>query len=475
MISQTYIPQQKLLAQYASAAVIGLGVTGYSAVRYLVSRGLEVVVMDSRIKPALACEFKREFPAIETHFGAFSEHALEGHALVVASPGISLKEPMLRAAKKQGAHIVGDIELFLQENKKPLIAITGSNGKSTVTSLVGEMCLAAGLKPLVAGNIGKPALDALTDEYDYDVAVLELSSFQLETTYQVPAEASAILNISADHMDRYDSMGDYVLAKARIIRGAKRAVLPRHEERLAQITNVNEILGFELEKPSSDNDFGIVKQSGKRWLVKGKQRLMQLHDIPLIGLHNVKNVLSAFALVDFLNIPLDVLVKAVVNFKGLPHRMQTIAKVNDISWVNDSKATNIGATATALNSLEQKVIWIAGGQGKGADFSELKSVVSGNIRELILIGEDAAEIQAALCGLLPISLAKTMHDAVDLAAKSAVAGDIVLLSPACASFDMFRGFEDRGDQFKSCVDAVIGSASSSTCATTSQTGSGDAL
>ncbi|MBL4670880.1 MAG: UDP-N-acetylmuramoyl-L-alanine--D-glutamate ligase [Arenicella sp.] len=475
MISQTYNPQQKLLAQYASAAVIGLGATGYSAVRYLASRGLAVVVMDSRTEPPLASEFKREFPSIETHFGEFSEQAIEGHALVVASPGVSLKEPMLRAAKKHGAHIVGDIELFLQENQKPLIAITGSNGKSTVTSLVGEMCLAAGLKPLVAGNIGRPALDALTDKYDYDVAVLELSSFQLETTYQVPAESSAILNISADHMDRYDSMGDYVLAKARIIRGAKRAVLPRHEERLAQITNVNEIFGFELEQPSSDNDFGVVKKSGKRWLVKGKQRLMLLQDIPLIGLHNVKNVLSAFALVDFLNIPLDVLVKAVVNFKGLPHRMQTIAKVNDISWVNDSKATNIGATATALNSLEQKVVWIAGGQGKGADFSELKSVVNTNIRQLILIGEDAAKIEAALSGLLPISFAENMHDAVALAANIAIAGDIVLLSPACASFDMFRGFEDRGDQFKRCVEATIGSASATTSGATPETSFGGTL
>jgi UDP-N-acetylmuramoylalanine--D-glutamate ligase len=468
MISQIYNPQHKLLAQYASAAVIGLGVTGYSVVRYLVSRGLEVVVMDSRTEPPLASEFKREFPSVEAHFGAFSEQALEGHALVVASPGISLREPMLRVAKKHGAHIVGDIELFLQENQQPLIAITGSNGKSTVTSLVGGMCLAAGYKPLVAGNIGKPALDALTDGHNYDVVVLELSSFQLETTYQVPAESSAILNISADHMDRYDSMGDYVLAKARIIRGAKRAVLPRHEERLAQITNVNEIFGFELEKPSSDNDFGVVKKSGKRWLVKGKQRLMLLQDIPLIGLHNVKNVLSAFALVDFLEIPLDILVKAVVNFNGLPHRMQTIAKQSDISWVNDSKATNIGATATALNSLEQNVVWIAGGQGKGADFSELKSVVKGNIRQLILIGQDGPKIEAALRGLLPISFAKDMHDAVSLAANIAIAGDIVLLSPACASFDMFRGFEERGDQFKSCVEAAIGAASEASAGNSSR-------
>ncbi|MFT6407211.1 MAG: UDP-N-acetylmuramoylalanine--D-glutamate ligase [Arenicella sp.] len=459
MISQTYNPQQKLLAQYASAAVIGLGVTGYSVARYLLARGLEVVVMDSRVEPPLGSEFKREFPNIEVQFGAFSEHALEGHALLVVSPGVSLKEPMLRSAKKAGAHIVGDIELFIQENHKPLIAITGSNGKSTVTTLVGEMCTAAGIKPLVAGNIGKPALDALTDMLEFDVAVLELSSFQLETTYQVPAESSAILNISADHMDRYDSMGDYVLAKARIIRGAKRAVLPGHDEWLAQITNVNEIFCFELEKPVNDNDFGVVKKSGKRWLVKGQQRLMLLHDIPLIGLHNVKNVLSAFALVDFLKLPLDELVTAVMNFKGLPHRMQTIATTDKLSWVNDSKATNVGATATALNSIEQKLVWIAGGQAKGADFDELKSVVNANIRQLILIGEDATKIESALTGLLPISFAKDMQDAVQQAANLAIAGDIVLFSPACASFDMFKSFEHRGDEFRRCVEATVGGVS----------------
>ena len=317
------------------------------------------------------------------------------------------------------------------------------------------MCEAGGFKALVAGNIGKPALDSLTDQIDFDVAVLELSSFQLETTYQVPAESSAILNISADHMDRYDSMGDYVLAKARIIRGAKRAVLPRHDEWLAQITNVNKILGFELEAPSSDCDFGIVRKSGKRWLVKGDKRLMLLSEIPLIGLHNVKNVLSAFALVDFLEISLDALVNAVLNFNGLPHRMQTVVAVNDVAWVNDSKATNVGATATALNNLEQNVIWIAGGQGKGADFNELRAAVSRNIKHLVLIGEDAPKIEAALTGLLPISLANDMQGAVNQAAGLASDGDIVLLSPACASFDMFRSFEDRGDAFTRCVEITL--------------------
>ena len=456
MSSQTYNPQQKLVAQYASATVVGLGVSGYSVVRYLVARGLRVRVIDSRLEPPLADQFKQDFPNVETRFGPFSKDDLVSVGLIITSPGVSLKEPVLRAAKNQGSHIVGDIELFIQENSKPLIAITGSNGKSTVTSLVGKMCEAGGLLPLVAGNIGKPALDALTDDQEFDVAVLELSSFQLETTFQVPAESAAILNISADHMDRYDSMGDYVLAKARVIRGAKRAVLPRHDEWMAQITNVNEILSFELDQPSGDHDFGVVRKSGKRWLVKGDERLMLLRDIPLIGLHNVKNVLSAFALVDFLDLPLDALVSAVVKFKGLAHRMQTIAVQQDITWVNDSKATNVGATATALNSLEQKIVWIAGGQAKGADFNELRPMVTQNIKHLLLIGQDAAQIEAALNGLLPISFAKDVQDAVRQAASIATAGDMVLLSPACASLDMFRNFEDRGNEFVRCVKALAG-------------------
>ena len=362
---------------------------------------------------------------------------------------------MLRQAKKRGSHIVGDIELFLQENDCPVIAITGSNGKSTVTALVGRMCKFGGLQPLVAGNIGKPVLDALTDKVDFDVAVLELSSFQLETTHQVHASSAAILNISADHMDRYDSMGDYVLAKARIIRGAKRAVLPMHDEWLAQITSVNEISGFELESPPTENDFGITKKSGKRWLVKGDKRLMLLKDVPLMGLHNVKNVLSSFALVDFLNLPLDGLVDAVMGFKGLPHRMQTISSERGVTWVNDSKATNIGATSTALSNLEQKLVWIAGGQGKGADFNELKSAINSNIKQLILIGEDAHMIESALAGLLPISHAGDMQEAVDQAAKIASNGDVVLLSPACASFDMYESFEHRGNDFKHVVEQLV--------------------
>lgn len=455
MNSQTYNPNEKLVVQYGTATVVGLGVTGYSAARYLCARGLDIKVVDSRQEPPLASEFKREFPNIETQFGDFTEGQLNDANLIVASPGISLKETVLREAKRNGAHIVGDIELFLQENDKPVIAVTGSNGKSTVVTLVGEMCRSAGMDVLVAGNIGLPVLDALTDLSVYQVAILELSSFQLETTSQVPAEASAILNISADHMDRYDSMGDYMLAKARILRGAKHAVLPRHDEWLNQITNVNQVQSFELDEPLDESSFGVVRKSGKRWLMKGDSKLMKLNDVPLTGLHNVKNVLSAFALVDSFDLALNELVSAVKEFKGLAHRMQTIARHNNVLWVNDSKATNIGATVTALNNVENNVVWIAGGQGKGADFNELKAAITGHVKHLVLIGEDAPQIDAAIGDLLPVSHANSMQAAVEMAATIAFDNDVVLLSPACASFDMFTSFEHRGDEFANCVESLI--------------------
>jgi len=454
MTLQTYNPEQSLVDQYRSAAVIGLGATGYSAVRYLRARGLDVVVLDSRAEPPLAAQLKTHFPEVICHFGEFDYANIQDQSLVVASPGVALREPLLREAKYQGARIVGDIELFFEENQKPVIAITGSNGKSTVTSLVGSMCAGAGLHTLVAGNIGLPVLDALTDQRNFDVAVLELSSFQLETTYSVPAESAAILNISADHMDRYDSMGDYVLAKARILRGAKRAVLPRHDEQLKQITNISDVLHFDVDEPSRVSDFGIKRQSNYRWLMHGEKRLMKLGDVPLIGLHNIKNVLSAFALVDFLNLPLFSLVSTVKAFNGLSHRMQTVATIDGVTWVNDSKATNIGATSVALRNLEKDVVWIAGGQGKGADFSELRDAITAQVKQLILIGEDAPLIAQALEGLLPIEQVKTMRDAVLLANQKSTDNSIVLLSPACASFDMFDGFEHRGDEFAACVQSL---------------------
>jgi UDP-N-acetylmuramoylalanine--D-glutamate ligase len=446
---QSYNPNTPVLAQYTSATVVGLGVTGYSVVRYLLARGLSVQVVDSRLEPPMVKQLREKHPQVKLYLGDFSE--IKDQALLVVSPGVSLFTPELRKARREGAHLIGDIELFVLENTKPIIAITGSNGKSTVTTLVGDMCEAGGITALVAGNIGLPVLDSLTDQVDYEVAVLELSSFQLETTSHMHAQASAILNVSADHMDRYASMGDYLLAKARVLRGAERAILPRHDEQIAQLSTASQMLTFELDKPSNDDEFGIGRKSNLRWLFKGDRALIKLSDVPLIGMHNVKNVLAALALVDFLKIPLADLVRAITSFKGLPHRMQTVCVTAGVAWVNDSKATNIGATSTALKNLEQDIYWIAGGQGKGADFSELRAAIHNKIKLLVVLGEDAPVIQAALDGLLSIEKVDTMQEAVDLAGSRAKTGSVVLLSPACASFDMYDNFEQRGNDFIDCV------------------------
>lgn len=438
---------KSLISQHTSAVVLGLGATGYSVVRYLADRGFEVVVMDTRSEPPMEAQLGQAYPSVELRKGQFDPVLLAQASLIVASPGVAMREPALQQAKQQGVPIVGDIELFLQHNDKPVIAITGSNGKSTVTTMVGEMCREGGMKALIAGNIGLPVLDAINNEHRYDVAVLELSSFQLETTSQVPAEAAAILNISADHMDRYESMGDYVLAKARVLRGAKRAVLPRHDELLEQITHASSTITFDLDPPSGNQEYGLERHSNHRWLMRGDTRLMKLRDVPLMGLHNIKNVLSAFALVEFLNIPQAKLVNAVKRFSGLAHRTQTVAVYQGLTFVNDSKATNIGATSTALMNLEGDVVWIAGGQGKGADFNELRSAVTPSIKQLVLFGQDADKIESAIGDLVPITRVDSLSEAVQVAADLAIRPAIVLLSPACASFDMFRSFEQRGEAF----------------------------
>jgi len=437
--------------------VVGLGATGFSVVRYLRARGLEVSVVDSHAKPILADRLATEYPEVQTVYGTLDCVEIDEAKLLVVSPGLSLKQAELQQAKSKGAILIGDIELFLQENQAPVIAITGSNGKSTVTTLVGKMCKAAGRAELVAGNIGKPALDALTDKEVYNVAVLELSSFQLETTTAVPAEAAAILNISEDHMDRYDSMGDYVLAKARILRGAKRAVLPRHEPHLEQITNINDVFSYALDEPIGKFEFGVVRKKSGRWLMQGQNKLMLLRDVPLTGLHNVANVLSAFALVEFLDLSLEDKVAAVTGFKGLPHRMQSVSQHEGVTWVNDSKATNVGATRTALQNLEGQVIWLAGGEGKGADFSELEHAMTASVKAAILFGTDAVQIEKAVNAKVDTKIVASLQAAVEAAGELAESGDVVLLSPACASFDMFENFEHRGQVF---IDAVAGLYSS---------------
>lgn len=446
----------KLIDQYQSATVIGLGITGLSVARYLSKVGMKVTVVDSRSEPQLASVLKKECPNVFTEFGSLDVISVHQAELLVVSPGVSLQGPALVKAKQSNAHIVGDIDLFLEINDKPVIAITGSNGKSTVTTLVGELCKAGGLKPLVAGNIGLPVLDAANQTPDYTIAVLELSSFQLETLHKLNADAVTILNMSADHMDRYPSMGDYMLAKTRILKGAQHVVLPRHDEYLQQITvKTDNLTTFDLDEPEQ-NQFGVKRLSNYRWLMRGDDKIVKLNKLPLTGMHNVSNVLAALALVEFLAIDKADIISAIMSFHGLPHRMQTVAVKDDVTWINDSKATNIGAARTALLSIEQDLIWIAGGQGKGADFSELRDAVHSHVKQLIVFGEDADEIEQALTSLLPIARVESMQQAVKMASQQAAAAKtaLVLLSPACASLDMYENYQQRGDDFADCIEQL---------------------
>jgi len=488
------------------ALVVGLGLTGVSCVRYLVAQGYDVSAIDSRTAPPNLADVQREFPEMPIHTGGFEKDWFKLADIIVVSPGISVHEPSIAAATADGREIVGDIELFAravqgranvavgrmphkdvsmpraqdaaqgganfagaqdarsdaQERppgataaRAPVLAVTGSNGKSTVTALVGAMCRAAGLDTRVGGNIGVPAL-SLLQASEPNVYVLELSSFQLETTSSLNARAAAILNISADHMDRYRDILEYTDAKARIFRGDGVMVLNADDARVRGLSQSGRrTLRFSLSAPASDRDFGLRKRGGEMWLARGDDDLMPTTQLRVPGRHNVANVLAAMALTDALGIAREAQIDAARAFTGLPHRTELIAERDGIRWINDSKGTNVGATVAALNGMDAPVVLIAGGDGKGADFGELRDACTRHARAVILIGRDGPCIDAALSGAVATMYASDMPDAVRRAAAAARAGDIVLLSPACASFDMFRNYEHRGDVFRAAVQELL--------------------
>ncbi len=440
------------------AIVIGLGQTGLSCVAYLTARGYRVTVMDTRPTPPRQAELQAQYPAVELHTGGLRAQALLAADIIVVSPGVSLKEPALAQAVRAGRAIVGDIELFAQNATAPVLAITGANGKSTVTSLVGAMCREAGMNAAVGGNIGVPVLDLLAQP-PAEVYVLELSSFQLETTHSLNARAATVLNITPDHMDRYDSLAEYAAAKARIFHGDGVMVLNRDDAMVMamhdMVTRQRPNVSFGLNPPPREIDYGVVGDGVDEWLVRGARRLLPAREIPLPGRHNIANVLAAMALAESVEVPVDAMTRAVMRFKGLAHRTQLVAEVDDVRWINDSKGTNVGATVAALNGMTQPVILIAGGDGKGQDFSALRAPLAEHARALVLIGRDAPAIERAVQGAVAIAHARDMHDAVRQAARLAQSGDVVLLSPACASFDMFKNYEHRGAVFAQAVQQEI--------------------
>ena len=454
------------------ALVIGLGDTGASCVRWLLEHDASVRATDSRDEPPHAQHLREAFPEVKLSLGGFQSADIDWADMVVVSPGVALATPALQQAIAAGKDVVGDVELFaraIRGSNSKVIAITGSNGKSTVTSLVGHLCSAVGLDTVVAGNIGLPVLEALdnreTINKDPDVWVLELSSFQLETTSSLHPDAATVLNISQDHMDRYASLDDYALAKARIFAGNGVQVLNLDDAAvMAMALPGRAISTFSIgmdsvaaltAEPAAQLVFGLTQRKDRLWLAEGEEALLPVDKLPIAGLHNAANALAALALCRAIGLPYDGLVPALKTFQGLPHRVQRVTEIAGRTFYDDSKGTNVGATAAALLGFTVPVVLIAGGDGKGQDFSPLQDAVR-QARAVVLIGRDAPLIEAAIGDACPLHHATSMSEAVAKAFALSQPGDAVLLSPACASWDMFRNYAHRAEIFIAAVHAMEG-------------------
>lgn len=436
--------------------IVGLGATGVSCLRFLKQRDCQIGIMDTRANPpfqeALA-ELQFKGP---THFGGFDEALLKRASQIILSPGLSLNEPAILNAVKYGQRVIGDIELFAASTQKPIVAITGTNAKSTVTTLVGEMASACGRKVAVGGNLGTPALDLLLDMPDADLFVLELSSFQLETTYQLPAKVSTILNISPDHMDRYKKFEHYCAAKHRIYHQCEVAVCNADDPLTECRKSGSDKFYFTLKAPKK-NTFGLIEQDDQIYLAFENQALMSTRSLPVAGKHYQANALAALAIGHALNFSLESMLQVLKRFPGLPHRCQFVREIRQVRWYNDSKGTNVGATEAAIKGLgaeiKGKLILLAGGVGKNADFKPLVPLLKDYVRHVVLYGQ-AAEAIAEVIGDHPHTFAKDLRDAVWKARQLALPNDSVLLSPACASFDMFKDYQHRGDVFMNLVNQL---------------------
>lgn len=432
--------------------VVGLGITGLSVARYLKAQGIAFAVIDSREDPPGKEDLVRDFPEVSYWFGDFAKAPtwFEQAQTLVVSPGIAIATPEIHRAHLRGAEVIGDIELFVRVAQAPIVAITGSNGKSSVTTLVDLMAKQAGMQSLAGGNLGYAALDLL-DLPVPDIYVMELSSFQLETTQSLKAASAVVLNVSEDHMDRYASYADYAAAKQVIYQHCNCAVLNRDDALVMQMVPASgSHVSFGLDVPMA-GQYGIREHEGKAWLAKGDALLLATSEMKLPGSHNHANALAALALGEAVGIPLQGMLAALREFAGLPHRTQWVRERRGICWYDDSKGTNVGATLAALQGLPGKTVLIAGGIGKDADFAPLAPAIQAKARAVVLIGRDAPLIAQVIDESVSVHYASSMEEAVQLAADVAQFGDNVLLSPACASFDMFKNYGHRGDVFSAAV------------------------
>jgi UDP-N-acetylmuramoylalanine--D-glutamate ligase len=438
--------------------VVGLGKSGLSAVRALTALGATVAVTDSRRDPPGLAALRAEFPALPCHLGGFDPALFAGAARLLVSPGVAVATPVIAETAARGVPVWGDIELLARLTRAPVAAITGSNGKSTVTTLLGEMAARAGARAAVGGNLGTPALDlwlaeerGASAENAPELYVLELSSFQLETTHSLNARVATVLNISPDHMDRYDTLDDYIAAKRRIFRGDGAMVVNADNPAvLAMVEPGREVLRFTLNEPG-EGEFGLRREGGETWLARGRERWIAAAELKICGDHNLANALAALAMGHALGWRPEAMSVALRDFAGLAHRTTLVLERDGVRWFDDSKGTNVGATVAAVRGLPGQVVLIAGGDGKGQDFSPLRAALAGKARGVVLIGRDATLIAAALGDSVPVRSVADMEQAVARAARWAEPGDSVLLSPACASFDMYSGFEERGAVFAAAV------------------------
>lgn len=437
--------------------VAGLGISGVSAVNFLHEKGYRVAVTDSRAVPP----GHDQIPAdVQTSFGQFDQDLLLSAEEIIISPGLDPKLPEIQAAIAKGIPVISEIQVLRRATDKPIVAITGSNAKSTVTTLIGLMAENAGKKVAVGGNLGRPALDLTKD--DPELYILELSSFQLETTSNLNAEVAVVLNLSEDHLDRHGDMMGYHTAKHRIFQGVKKVVHNRDDSLTRPLVpDATPMQSFGLNAPDM-NQYGVLRETdGTMWLARGRERLLKSSDMYMQGTHNVANALACLALGEAIDLPLDSMLETLKTFKGLEHRCEFVKDVNGVRYYNDSKGTNIGATLAALDGLgaaievqQGKVAIILGGQGKGQDFTALRESLSKFAKVAVLIGEDRPVIEKAIEGTTTLLHAESLAEAVALCQKNTQPNDVVLLSPACASFDMFSGYPQRGHQFVALVNEL---------------------
>ncbi len=440
----------------SAAVIVGLGVTGLSCARYLLAHGWRVCVTDSREDPPGRAALAELAAQVTVRFGGLDVSLLDDAVCVLASPGVPLSDPFFAAARRRGISVCSDIEMFALAADAPVVGITGTNGKSTVTTLVAGMAARAGVRVRVGGNLGEPALDLLmaaqADPEATELYVLELSSYQLEATYSLDLRAATVLNVTPDHLDRYASMAEYAAAKARIFSRCDTAVINLDDPLVAAMPHkAARVLGFSLRDAPGADYTVAVRDGGKPWLLRRGEPVMAVESMRLTGLHNAANALAALALGEAIGLPLPAMLEELRSFPGLPHRSQWVADVRGVSYVDDSKGTNVGATLAAVAGMAGPLIVIAGGDGKSQDFAPLRAAFRGKVRYVVLIGRDAPAIEQALDKVCPIQRSTTMPEAVRAAAKVARPGDTVLLSPACASLDMFRNYAHRGEVFSSAV------------------------